>query len=61
MYARDVKEFSSYRNLLPATEELLSRYKNPDNDPRGPWQSVSLNVQAGHAVSSQFYNVVAPS
>lgn len=24
-------------NLLPRTEEMLARYKNPDNDPRGPW------------------------
>jgi len=24
-------------NLLPRTEEMLDRYKNPDNDPRGPW------------------------
>ncbi|MGH8729456.1 MAG: site-specific DNA-methyltransferase [Burkholderiales bacterium] len=24
-------------NLLPRTEEMLARYRNPDNDPRGPW------------------------
>jgi len=24
-------------NLLPRTEEMVDRYKNPDNDPRGPW------------------------
>ena len=24
-------------NLMPRTEEMLARYKNPDNDPRGPW------------------------
>ncbi|MGB4584891.1 MAG: site-specific DNA-methyltransferase [Rhodoferax sp.] len=24
-------------NLLPRSEEMLARYKNPDNDPRGPW------------------------
>ncbi len=38
-----------------------SIYKNPDNDPRGPWQSVTANVQAGHAVPSQFYTVVSPT
>lgn len=27
------------RNLLPRTEKQLSRYKNPDNDPRGVWSS----------------------
>lgn len=31
------------RNLLLQSDELLLRYKNPDNDPRGPWQSVSYN------------------
>jgi adenine-specific DNA-methyltransferase len=24
-------------NGLPRTEEMVARYKNPDNDPRGPW------------------------
>ena len=27
------------RNLLPRTEKQISRYNNPDNDPRGPWAS----------------------
>ena len=27
------------RLLLPRTEKQLSRYKNPDNDPRGKWSS----------------------
>jgi adenine-specific DNA-methyltransferase len=30
---------------LAATDEVLARYKNPDNDPRGPWQSVSFSVR----------------
>lgn len=25
-------------NLLPRTEAMDARYKNPDNDPRGPWK-----------------------
>ncbi len=29
-------------NLLGRTESMNSRYKNPDNDPRGPWQSGDL-------------------
>lgn len=32
-------------NLLPRTEEMNSRYKNPDNDPRGVWQSDNLTVK----------------
>lgn len=29
-------------NLLHRTEEMNARYINPDNDPRGPWQSGDL-------------------
>lgn len=32
-------------NLLPRTEELNSRYKNIDNDPRGPWSSSDMTVK----------------
>ncbi len=32
-------------NLLPRTEEMNSRYKNPDNDPRGVWKSSDLSVR----------------
>ncbi len=34
-------------NLTPRTEEQLARYKNPDNDPRGPWTSVALQAKSG--------------
>lgn len=61
VYAKDVNKFKKKRNLLPATQKLLDRYKNPDNDPRGSWQSVTLSVQAGHAVKSQFYTIVSPT
>lgn len=61
VYAKNINLFKKKRNLLPATPELLKRYKNPDNDPRGPWQSVTLSVQAGHAVKSQFYSIVSPT
>jgi adenine-specific DNA-methyltransferase len=60
-YARNAERFKRSRNLLTATPEILSRYKNPDNDPRGAWQSVSANVQDGHATKSQFYTLVAPN
>ena len=32
-------------NLLNRTEEMNSRYKNPDNDPRGVWKSGDLSVK----------------
>jgi len=61
VYAKNKKAFSKNINKLPASDEMLSRYKNPDNDPRGAWQSVSINVQAGHSVKSQFYKIKGPS
>jgi adenine-specific DNA-methyltransferase len=61
VYAKDTTKFRLARNLLGPTPDILARYKNPDNDPRGPWQSISLDVQAGHATPAQFYRVTAPS
>ena len=61
VYARDLPTFRATRNLVPPSPEILARYANPDNDPRGPWQSVSANVQAGHGTSSQFYEFAAPN
>ena len=62
VYAKDIKAFKKSRNLLPVSADFInSKYKNPDNDPRGPWQSVSASVQAGHAVASQFYTITSPA
>lgn len=46
-------------NLLPRTEEMDARYKNPDNDPRGPWQSDNLSVKT--YTSSYDYPIKVPS
>ena len=61
VYAKNPPLFRATRNRVAAAPEVLARYKNPDEDPRGPWQSVSANVQAGHATASQFYELVAPN
>ncbi len=61
VYAMDLAQFKDKRGLLDWDDEVFARFKNPDDDPRGPWQSVSANVQAGHATKSQFYDVVAPN
>jgi adenine-specific DNA-methyltransferase len=60
VYAREAEAFKENRGFLDWDDNTLQRYRNPDNDPRGPWQSVSANVQAGHATASQFYEIVAP-
>lgn len=46
-------------NLLPRTEEMDSRYKNPDNDPRGPWTSGDCSVKTYSAVCD--YPITTPS
>lgn len=61
VFAKDRKRFEAIRNKLPLTQEVLNRYRNPDNDPRGPWQSISALAQAGHATASQFYTLTTPS
>jgi adenine-specific DNA-methyltransferase len=61
VYGKDKSQFECVRNPLGLNDEVLSRYKNPDGDPRGAWQSVSANAQAGHATASQFYKLKLPS
>lgn len=46
-------------NLLPRTEEMNSRYKNPDNDPRGDWKSSDFSVKTYN--KSCDYPIVLPS
>lgn len=46
-------------NLLPRTEEMDARYKNPDNDPRGPWKSSGLDVKTYSAIYD--YPITTPS
>lgn len=38
IYALDRKAWKEVRNLLPRSTGQLTRYANPDNDPRGPWR-----------------------
>jgi adenine-specific DNA-methyltransferase len=61
VFANQKARFEQNRNQLPLSERVKARYKNPDDDPRGPWQSISANAQAGHATPSQFYTLVAPN
>lgn len=61
VYAIDRSSFESVRNPVPITQEVMTRYRNPDNDPRGPWQSVAITAQAGHGTKAQFYQITTPS
>lgn len=60
VYANNRPLFEQTRNLIPISQEVRDRYRNPDNDPRGPWQSVAITAQSGHGTASQFYTIVTP-
>lgn len=59
VYAKDPDVFKRTRNLLGLTSKQELLYKNPDNDPRGPWQSVSLLAQGYRP--NQMYEIVGPT
>lgn len=46
-------------NLLPRSEEMDSRYKNPDNDPRGVWKTSDLSVR--RKTEKDIYEIKTPS
>lgn len=60
VYAKNKQLFEETRNTVELSEDVLKRYKNPDDDPRGVWQSVAITAQAGHATPSQFYDITTP-
>ena len=57
MYAKEIQKFKIGR--LPRTEEANARYSNPDNDPRGVWQSDNLTVKSYSAACD--YPITTPS
>lgn len=56
-YAKNIDRFKI--NGLPRTDEMNARYKNPDNDPRGPWKSGDLSVRTYNAKAD--YSITTPS
>jgi adenine-specific DNA-methyltransferase len=57
LYARDKEIWRP--NLLPRTEGMNARYKNPDNDSRGVWSSGDLSAKTYSANTD--YPIVTPS
>ncbi|WP_375683816.1 MULTISPECIES: site-specific DNA-methyltransferase [unclassified Bartonella] len=45
--------------LLPRSNDMDARYKNPDNDPRGPWKSGDLSVK--RVTPKDIYEIITPS
>lgn len=60
VYARERSRWAEKRNLLPRTETQLGRFKNPDNDPRGPWRQGDDGT-AKSGTEKQRFPVTLPS
>lgn len=57
LFAKNIINFKP--NLLPRTEEQDSRYKNPDNDPRGDWKAADFTVP--HSSENRQFEITLPS
>ncbi len=59
LYVKSPEKFKVQRNLLPLGDKQKKLYKNPNNDPRGLWQSVSLLAQGYRP--NQMYEIIGPT
>jgi adenine-specific DNA-methyltransferase len=59
VYGKDRDLFRSIANRIPLTEKQLADFKNPDDDPRGPWTS-SSNFSAQGYRPNQMYEIETP-
>ena len=57
VFARDPDSFQP--NLMPRTEKQNKAYKNPDNDPRGPWKTSDLSARNPYSLGK--YSITTPS
>lgn len=63
-YAKDASEwYADGWNFLPRSVEQEARFKNPDDDPRGPWRTYPLDVRTENEDrrAGYRYPVVLPS
>jgi adenine-specific DNA-methyltransferase len=56
-YAKNANQLDI--NKIPLTEAQAKNYKNPDNDPRGPWVSTDFTAQGYRP--NQMYVITTPS
>ena len=59
VYAKNPVKFQEVRNRVPIDEKQAAVYKNPNNDPKGRWQSISMTAQGFRP--NQMYEIVAPN
>lgn len=59
LYAKSSADIDEVLNLVPLDEKDAKKYKNPDNDPKGPWVSVDFTAQGFRP--NQMYEIETPS
>lgn len=57
-FAKNYECFRQIIKPIPKSEAQVSKYKNPDNDPRGPWVSSDYTAQGYRP--NQMYKIVTP-
>ena len=58
-YSKNAEQFRERTNLLSLSPRQMKEYKNPDNDPRGPWVSRDFSAQGYRP--NQMYKIVTPA
>lgn len=57
-YCKDIGNLNDVINKVALDESDATNYKNPDNDPRGPWASSDFTAQGFRP--NQMYEIVTP-
>ncbi|MBV2149759.1 site-specific DNA-methyltransferase [Sphingobium sp. AS12] len=58
-FVTNPEQFKLSRNKLPLGEAQTKQFKNPDNDPRGPWKADNFTAQGFRP--NQMYPITVPS
>ncbi len=58
VFAKKKEAFKEVTNKIPKTEVQKSAFKNPDNDPKGPWVSSDFTAQGYRP--NQMYKIITP-
>lgn len=60
LYSKAGDDWKNIRNLLPRDEKSTDKYKNPDNDSRGPWRLGPI-FASGERHEGLMYSITTPT
>jgi len=58
VFAKEIGRFKGVVNKVPKSQKQIAQYKNPDDDPRGPWVSSDYTAQGYRP--NQMYKITTP-